>query len=112
MSVMETLEYISCPICGTDDTKLLFKRKDLRYHVSETDFSVIRCRHGTMWLTNGIYFLTVAMADPDAETDVQYDQHFDGLQFEIETTDGIFGPSVVNLNAHMEFKQLGFVVGS
>lgn len=80
---------------------------------SQRQGNIIETRlYGTMWLTNGIYFLTVAMADPDAETDVQYDQHFDGLQFEIETTDGIFGPSVVNLNAHMEFKQLGFVVGS
>ena len=52
----------------------------------------------TMWLTNGIYFLSVAVADPYAETDVQYDLIYDGFQFEIRLKEGLFTPSIVNLD--------------
>ncbi len=52
----------------------------------------------TMWLTNGIYFLTVAIADPYAETDVQYDLCYDALQFEVQMKDEIFTTSIVDLN--------------
>jgi ABC-type polysaccharide/polyol phosphate transport system ATPase subunit len=51
-----------------------------------------------MWLTNGEYFLTVAIANPEAEDNVQYDLRFDALQFEIGMRSGIFTASVVNLN--------------
>lgn len=54
----------------------------------------------TMWLTNGIYFLTFAAADPFAEQDVQYDLQYDGLQFEIGNSKGLFTTSVVNLDMH------------
>jgi DNA-directed RNA polymerase subunit RPC12/RpoP len=52
MSVMETLEYISCPLCGMDDTKIIFKRKDLRYKISEIEFPVVRCRHCNLGYVN------------------------------------------------------------
>ncbi len=52
----------------------------------------------TMWLTNGVYFLTVGTADPNAESDVQYDLHSDGLQFEVGMKDGIFTTSIVDLD--------------
>jgi hypothetical protein len=55
----------------------------------------------SMWLTNGIYFLTVATADPFAEDDVQYDIFYDGLQFEVLMKEGIFTTSIVNLDAKM-----------
>jgi ABC-type polysaccharide/polyol phosphate transport system ATPase subunit len=50
----------------------------------------------TMWLTNGVYFLTVTMAEGSA--DVQYDQRIDALQFEIDFRDGISSTSIVNLD--------------
>jgi len=52
----------------------------------------------TMCLTNGIYFLTIAIADPEAVECVQYDQWFDALQFEIGFRPGIHTTSIVNLN--------------
>jgi ABC-type polysaccharide/polyol phosphate transport system ATPase subunit len=51
----------------------------------------------TMWLTNGIYFLTVGTADPNAESDVQYDLRSDGFQFEVGMKEGIFTTSIVDL---------------
>jgi len=42
---MNDLEYIVCPLCGMDDTKHLFKRKDFGYNLPETEFSVVRCRN-------------------------------------------------------------------
>jgi SAM-dependent methyltransferase len=38
------MEYIHCALCGADDTKLVFKRKDLTYHTSEHEFCAVRCR--------------------------------------------------------------------
>jgi len=52
----------------------------------------------TMWITNGLYFLTIAIADSEAEMDIQYDQRFDALQFEIEMRSGIHTTSIVNLD--------------
>ena len=52
----------------------------------------------TMWLTNGIYFLSVAIADPYAETDVQYDLLYDAYQFDVGMLAGLFTPSIVNLD--------------
>jgi ABC-type polysaccharide/polyol phosphate transport system ATPase subunit len=51
-----------------------------------------------MWLTNGIYFLSVAVADPYAVDNVQYDLIYDAFQFEVRIKEGIFTTSVVNLN--------------
>ncbi|MBI5353117.1 MAG: ABC transporter ATP-binding protein [Chloroflexi bacterium] len=53
----------------------------------------------TMWITNGTYFLSVAIGDPEADTSVQFDQRFDALQFEVDFTKGIHTTSMVNLNA-------------
>jgi ABC-type polysaccharide/polyol phosphate transport system ATPase subunit len=53
----------------------------------------------TMWLTNEIYFLTSAAADPYAEDNVQYDLQYDGLQFEVGRNNEIFTTSIVDLNA-------------
>lgn len=52
----------------------------------------------TMWLTNGVYFLSVAVADPYATSDVQYDQIYDAFQFEIRMKEGLFTTSLVNLD--------------
>jgi len=53
----------------------------------------------TMWLTNGIYFLSFSAADPYAEQDEQYDLRFDALQFEVQMNEKIFTTSIVNLDA-------------
>ncbi len=53
----------------------------------------------TMWLTNGIFFLSVAVADPYATSDVQYDLIYDAFQFEIRMKEGLFTISQVNLDA-------------
>jgi 2-polyprenyl-3-methyl-5-hydroxy-6-metoxy-1,4-benzoquinol methylase len=47
-----TVEYIHCPLCDADNTRLIFKRKDLRYHVSEEDFCVVRCRKCSLVYVN------------------------------------------------------------
>jgi hypothetical protein len=65
--------------------------------------------HVTMWLTNGTYFLTVGVADPNAETDVQYDLHYDALQFEVSIKEGMFTTSVVDLNGRFEVRSLSAV---
>ena len=67
--------------------------------------------HVTMWLTNGIYFLTVNTAHPYADNNVQYDSLFDGYQFEVERAKNIFNTSVVNLNPSLEVNVLGDVNG-
>src|SRR6266851_781666 len=38
------MEYICCPLCEADHTKLLFKRKDLTYYISDDAFCVVRCQ--------------------------------------------------------------------
>ena len=55
----------------------------------------------TMWLANATCFLSFAVADPYAEVDVQYDQRFDALQFEIGRNDKMFDTSIVTLDAKM-----------
>jgi ABC-type polysaccharide/polyol phosphate transport system ATPase subunit len=52
----------------------------------------------TMWLANSTCFLSFAVADPYADVDVQYDQRFDALQFDIGRCDKIFEPSIVTLD--------------
>ena len=37
------MENINCPLCGNDDYRILFRRKDLRFRVSDIEFSVVRC---------------------------------------------------------------------
>jgi len=49
---MKDLEYITCPLCGMDDTKLVFKRKDLTHQVSEFEFPVVHCRRCGMVYVN------------------------------------------------------------
>jgi ABC-type multidrug transport system ATPase subunit len=58
----------------------------------------------TMWLTNGVYFLTVNTRDPKTETNVYYDAIFDGFQFEVSRKQEIFHASVVDLNATLEVR--------
>ncbi len=38
------MEHIRCPLCETERTDLVFKRRDLAYLVSEENFHVVRCR--------------------------------------------------------------------
>lgn len=49
---MNNLEYIACPLCGGEDTKLVFKRKDLMYRTSDVEFPVVRCRHCSFVFVN------------------------------------------------------------
>jgi len=60
----------------------------------------------SMWLTNGTFFLTVSVADPFAEEDVQYDLLYDGFQFDVQMKEGIFTTSVINLDAKLAITQL------
>lgn len=60
----------------------------------------------TMWLTNGIYFATFSVADPNAVGDEQYDLRYDGFQFEVANTEGIFTTSVVNLGGKISIEEL------
>ena len=59
-----------------------------------------------MWLTNGIYFLTTGIADPYAESDVQYDLRHDSFQFEVAIKQGIFTTSIVDLEGELEVRNL------
>jgi ABC-type polysaccharide/polyol phosphate transport system ATPase subunit len=54
-----------------------------------------------MGLANATFFLSFAVADPYAEVDVQYDQRFDALPFEITRHDKLFETSIVTLDAQM-----------
>jgi 2-polyprenyl-3-methyl-5-hydroxy-6-metoxy-1,4-benzoquinol methylase len=38
------MEYIRCPLCEADRTKLVFRRKDFMHKVSEEEFCVVRCK--------------------------------------------------------------------
>ncbi len=60
----------------------------------------------TMWLTNGTYLLTVGLAHPYADTDVQYDLRYDALQFDVAMKNGISTTSVVNLDPTIEVEEL------
>lgn len=60
----------------------------------------------TMWLTNGTYFLSVAIADADAEQNVQLDQRIDAYQFDVEYRKGIHTTSIVNLDEVFSVKKL------
>lgn len=57
------------------------------------------CCDVTMWLTNGVFFLSVSVADPYAIENVQYDLIYDAYQFEVRMKEGIFTTSIVNLDA-------------
>lgn len=46
------MENIHCPLCGAEDTTLIFKRKDLRHHISEEEFRVVRCRRCSLVYVN------------------------------------------------------------
>jgi 2-polyprenyl-3-methyl-5-hydroxy-6-metoxy-1,4-benzoquinol methylase len=46
------MENINCPLCGADDTRQMFKRKDLRHHISEEDFAVVKCRKCSLVYVN------------------------------------------------------------
>lgn len=46
------MERIHCPLCGADDANLIFKRKDLRHHISEEEFCVVRCRRCSLVYVN------------------------------------------------------------
>jgi ubiquinone/menaquinone biosynthesis C-methylase UbiE len=41
--INEQMEYIRCPLCDGDNTKVLFRRKDLTHRVSGIEFPVVRC---------------------------------------------------------------------
>lgn len=61
----------------------------------------------TMWLTNGNYFLTVAVADADAtDSNVQLDQIVDALRFEVELRENIHHASIVDLQEHFTVRLL------
>jgi len=47
-----TLEYIHCPLCSADNSQLVFKRKDLRYRISDEEFCVVQCRDCGMAYVN------------------------------------------------------------
>ena len=49
---MKDSEYIACPLCGMDDTKHLFMRKDLGYKIPEIEFPVVRCRRCNLVYVN------------------------------------------------------------
>lgn len=57
----------------------------------------------TMWLTNGTYFLSYSVANPQAGPgeNEQYALLFDGLEFDVEYKSDLFTPSVVNLDAKL-----------
>ena len=46
------MKYIHCPLCETDRTKLLFRRKDFTHRVSEDEFCVVRCRNCSLVYIN------------------------------------------------------------
>lgn len=58
----------------------------------------------TMWLTNGFYFLTVAVADAEATDNIQLDLIVDALQFEVEPRQNIHQASIVNLDEDFRVK--------
>jgi ABC-type polysaccharide/polyol phosphate transport system ATPase subunit len=60
----------------------------------------------TMWLTNGIYFLTTSIGSPDTEAEGIYDIRYDGLQFMVGQRQGIFTTSVVDLEPKISTKTL------
>jgi SAM-dependent methyltransferase len=37
-------EYVACNLCGTDDTRLLFRRGDYRYWIDDVEWNVVQCR--------------------------------------------------------------------
>jgi MoaA/NifB/PqqE/SkfB family radical SAM enzyme/2-polyprenyl-3-methyl-5-hydroxy-6-metoxy-1,4-benzoquinol methylase len=38
-------EHIACPLCGMDNARLIFSRKDYLYSITEYEFPVVRCKH-------------------------------------------------------------------
>jgi len=49
----------------------------------------------SMWLANGDYFLTVAVADGNSE---KYDLHYDAVHFKVVGTEALYSTSLVNLD--------------
>jgi SAM-dependent methyltransferase len=41
---LANMERISCSLCGAEDSRLVFTRKDFTYRISEDEFCVVRCR--------------------------------------------------------------------
>lgn len=50
---------------------------------------------GTMWLANGEYFVTFALADQDG---LKYDIQYDALNFRVNGTEPLYHTSLVNLD--------------
>lgn len=45
LQLMNNFEMFPCPLCGANESKILFKRKDLTHQISEIQFPVARCCH-------------------------------------------------------------------
>jgi len=46
------MEYTACPLCGSDDHKLLFERLDHTHYVTNDRFRIVRCRECSMVFVN------------------------------------------------------------
>lgn len=46
------MEYIHCNLCGRDETKLLFRRRDDRLNVSDQAFNVVQCNSCSLVYVN------------------------------------------------------------
>jgi len=85
-----------CNVMGVEMYSLnATPQKKIIYDVAKGELFEVRV-NVSMWLTNGVYFLSVTMAEGAAE--VQYDRRIDALQFEIEFRNGISTTSIVNLD--------------
>jgi ABC-type polysaccharide/polyol phosphate transport system ATPase subunit len=71
-----------------------------RGDIIETNLNV------TMWLTNGIYFLTLGISDPQSDKNTQFDLHYDAYQFEVKRKDNIYTTSIVDLDASITYNTL------
>ncbi|MCB9109934.1 MAG: ABC transporter ATP-binding protein [Anaerolineales bacterium] len=60
----------------------------------------------TMWLTNGQYFMSISIGDPEIESDGKFDQRFDSFQFEVANRVGIHTTSIVNLDEKFSIDQI------
>lgn len=60
----------------------------------------------TMWLTNGIYFLTINSADPFSEKNHQFDSLYDGYQFEVARNEKLLHSSIVDLDPTLEIRTI------
>jgi len=46
------MEQINCPLCASSETMLLFKRRDLRHHITDIPFNVVRCQQCSLVYIN------------------------------------------------------------